>query len=103
MYLSNHSTGLSRRHSAPRPVRKPSHTVSRDHRPVAAFRQRGWQAGLKLEDFNAPEAWHEPGRRSTVRYVVQPPGEGFRHAANAEEVRERLSRLPAAFTRELNV
>jgi hypothetical protein len=103
MNLSNRSTGVSRRHAAPRPVRNPSHTVSRDHRPVAAFRQRGWQSGLKLEDFNAPETWHEPGRGANVRYVVQPPRTGFRHAASADDVRERLARLPKAFTRQLDV
>jgi hypothetical protein len=103
MNPGSRSNRVSRRHAAPRPIRNTSHTVSRDHRPVAAFRQRGWQAGLKLEDFNAPEAWHEPGKRSKVRYVIQPPGDGFRHAASADEVRERLAHLPETFTRQLNV
>jgi hypothetical protein len=38
-----------------------------------------------------------------VQYVVQPPGDGYRHAVSADEVRERLARLPKAFTRQLDV
>jgi hypothetical protein len=70
---------------------------------VAAFRQRSTQAGLKLEDFNAPEVWHPLAEHGRVRYVVQPAGEGFLHAVSAAEVRERLSLLPEKFTRQLDV
>jgi hypothetical protein len=103
MNPNSHGTGFGRRHAATRPVRNAPHSVSRDHRPVAAFRQRGWQSGTKLEDFSAPESWHEPCRRAKVQYVVQPPGDGYRHAVSADEVRERLARLPKAFTRQLDV
>ncbi len=94
---------FGRRHAAARPVRSTSRSVARDLRPVAAFRQRGRQSGLKLEDFNAPEFWHDLGRQGDVRYVMQPAGAGFCHAVSSGEVRERLSLLPEPFTRHLEV
>jgi hypothetical protein len=94
---------FGRRHAAARPVRYSSRFVARDLRPVAAFRQRGRQGGLKLEDFNAPESWHDSGRQGDVRYVIQPAGAGFCHAVSSREVRERLSLLPEQFTRQLEV
>ncbi len=103
MNLGNHSVGASRRHSAPRPPRAASRSVARDLRPVAAFRQRGWQSGSKLEEFNAPEAWYETADGGKVRYVVQPAGREFRHAVSPTDVRERLALLPERFTRSLEV
>lgn len=92
------------RHVAPhRPVRVPARSVIRDPRPVAAFRQRGAQSGLKLEDYSAPETWHPETERVTTRFVVQPAGSGFRHAVTIDEVRDRLAQLPAKFTRKLDV
>jgi hypothetical protein len=81
----------------------PAQHVVRDRRPVAAFRHRGWQAGLKLEDFNAPEVWHpsDAGRRG--RFIVQPAGAGFCHAVSVEEVRDRLDQLGLRFTHNLKV
>lgn len=79
-----------------------SRRVERDRRPVAAFRQRAQHTGLKLEDFSAPERWHESRDGRKVRFVVQPAGEGYVHAVTADEVRERLARLPARFTRGLS-
>jgi hypothetical protein len=84
-------------------VRSASQTVARDQRPVAAFRQRGWQAGLKLEDFNAPEVWHSTEEQTHLRYVVQAAGQGFHHAVGTQEVRERLALLPEPLTRRLGV
>ena len=103
MNLGKSSGGASRRHCAPRPLRAAPHSVSRDQRPVAAFRQRGWQNGMKLEDFNAPETWHAEAEGSPVRYLAQPAGGGFRHAVSVAEVRERLARLPPQFIRLLEV
>jgi|SRR5579872_4024634 len=94
---------VNRRAAPPRPVRTPPRAVARDLRPVAAFRQRGWRAGHKLEDFNAPELWHGPDQHSSVRYLLQPAGRGFDHAVTIAEVRERLERLPGQFTRHLDV
>lgn len=103
MNLGKRPTSANRRHAAMRPVRKGPNAVSRALRPVAAFRQRGWQAGPELEDFNAPELWHQPAGRGRVRYVVQPAGAGFRHAVTASEIRDRLAILPEKFTRHIEV
>jgi hypothetical protein len=103
MSLVHRPGEFGRRHTAARPVRFSSRTVAHDLRPVAAFRQRGRQSGLKLEDFNAPESWHDSDGKSAVRYVIQPPGTGFRHAVSSDEVRERLALLPERFTRQLEV
>jgi hypothetical protein len=103
MNPSHRSGRSSHRHAGPRLLRTASHTVARDLRPVAAFRQRGWQPGVKLEEFNAPEFWHAPGARDRVRFVVHQPGHGFRHAVTADEVRDRLALLPARFTRQVEI
>jgi hypothetical protein len=81
----------------------PVQHVARDRRPVAAFRHRGWQTGVKLEDFNAPEVWHPANGESRARFVVQPAGAGFRHAVSVDEVRDRLRELGEEFTRNLQV
>src|SRR5947209_7896 len=84
--------------TARRPARSPSRTANRDLRPVAAFRQRGWQPDLEAEDFNAPEIWHPAIENACTRFIVQPAGRGFRHAVTAAEVRDRLSLLSGRFT-----
>src|SRR5258707_9431557 len=87
MNLSNQSRDTSRRHAVPRLMRSVPRSVARDSRPVAAFRQRGWQPDLKREDFSAPETWHASQERAQPRYVVQPAGAGFLHAVTADEGR----------------
>lgn len=89
--------------SKARPAGGRSPRVLHDLRPVAAFRQRGLRSGMKLEDFNAPEAWHPTRDDGTTKYVVEAPGSGFRHAVTVDEVRERLASLPERFTRDLEV
>lgn len=49
------------------------------------------------------EDWHEPAGEAGYRIVEQEPGEGFRHAITAAEVRERLSVLPTEFMKPLEV
>ncbi len=58
-----------------------------------------------LLPFLPPEDWHEPtGQRSdSYRFVVQPPGRGYRHVVTESEIRERLSILPSSFTAPLEV
>ncbi|HTI51020.1 MAG TPA: hypothetical protein VL475_08715 [Planctomycetaceae bacterium] len=90
-------------HRPTSPVGNRVRGAGRDLRPVAAFRQRGHASGLKLEDFSAPENWHEARESGEVRYVVQPAGEGFIHAVTPAEIRDRLADLPARFTRQLAV
>lgn len=103
MNLRQRTSRVSRNHTVPRPARAVSHGGMRDSRPVAAFRQRGWQPDLKIEDFSAPEVWHGRVELGKGRYLVQPAGQGFRHAVDANEVRERLSLLPQQFLRNLEV
>jgi hypothetical protein len=86
----HHTNGLTRakhaRHEAPRNKRA-----------------RVEEANLRLP-FMPPEDWHEPvedGR--AYRVIIQPPGPGYRHVLTPEDVRQRLSQLPAHFTRNLEV
>lgn len=54
--------------------------------------------------FSPPEDWHEPtGEGGDYEIVVQDPGEGYRHIVTPEEIRERLSRVPQQFLRDLEV
>lgn len=85
--------------SLPQHSRRSAH----DRRPVAAFRQRDHRSGFKMEDYNAPERWHEPREVRATRFVVHHAGEGFVHAATRDEVRDRLAELSAMFTRNLAV
>lgn len=66
-------------------------------------RVRGIQRDLKLP-FMPPEDWHEPrGPLADYRIVEQEPGKGYRHVLSADDVRKRLSQLPAGFLRSLEV
>lgn len=61
------------------------------------------QRNVKLP-FSPPEDWHEERENhSGVRYVVQSPGPGYRHAVTPDEVAKRLSELPAEFLTDLQV
>ncbi|MCA9117851.1 MAG: hypothetical protein KDA79_22425, partial [Planctomycetaceae bacterium] len=71
-------------------------------RPATAHRHRGGQVAGS-PDFNAPEIWHEPTGREEIRYVVEPPGEGYRHPVSVEDVKQRLELLPRKFTRQIEV
>lgn len=54
--------------------------------------------------FSPPEDWHEPtGTGNGYRIVIQEPGEGFRHIVTPEQIRNRLSRVPQQFLRDLEV
>lgn len=79
----------------------------------AERRQRGFSAGrrARLADavfklpFAASEQWYEPRTPDAggYRFVVQEPGEGYRHAVTPEEIRERLARAPRELVRSLQV
>src|SRR5687767_14061068 len=55
--------------------------------------------------FVPPEDWHEPLEAAPAGYkfVVQAPGEGYRHVVTPDEVRARLEQLPAHFLQPLQV
>jgi hypothetical protein len=66
-------------------------------------RARGRSANLRLP-FAPPENWYEP--RSTgsgYRVIVQEPGQGYRHVLTPDDVRQRLSQVPAEFLHPLEV
>src|SRR5688572_30707984 len=66
-------------------------------------RARGGSTNQRLP-FAPPENWYEPGaKRRDYRVIVQEPGAGFRHVLTSDEVRQRLSQLPAEFLRSLEV
>jgi hypothetical protein len=66
-------------------------------------RARMAQANDRLP-FVPPEDWHEPRDEARGhRFVVQSPGEGFRHVLTPDEVRDRLQALPARFLKPLEV
>lgn len=69
-------------------------------------RARRLQFGARniADPFSPPEDWHEPAEDGRdYRIIVQSPGEGYRHVVTPEEIRERLSRLPQHFTKDLEV
>lgn len=69
-----------------------------------ALRARGWGQTNALRDFMPPETWHEPrDGEQGYRIVVEEPGPGYCHVVTADEVRERLARLPEAMVRPLRV
>ena len=50
--------------------------------------------------FVPPENWHEPEENGcNYRVIVQSPGAGHRHILTPDDVRQRLSELPAQFVR----
>lgn len=70
---------------------------------VRGKRVRGGQSNERLP-FVPPETWHEPLESGQpYRFVVQPPGCGYRHVLTPNEVRERLEQLPECFTQSLEV
>lgn len=74
-------------------------------RPVAVGkRSRGGEQRLKNAPV-PPETWHPPTEANTGKYrvLVQEPGAGYRHVLTPQEIRDRLSQLPAAMTRRLEV
>jgi hypothetical protein len=76
----------------------------RPSRPAFAYRNRGNRSCRGGASFSAPEVWHEPhGQGGPIRFVTEPAGAGYVHAATAEEVADRIAQLPRRFTRGLEV
>lgn len=53
--------------------------------------------------FTPPEDWYEPTEADEYRFVIQEPGQGYRHVLTPDEVRQRLAELPAHFLDGLEV
>lgn len=74
-----------------------NHGVSRRRRGAVLTRD---------EPFSPPETWYEAEEAAggdSFRVVTQLPGEGYRHAVTAAEVRTRLNQLPAWMLQPLEV
>lgn len=71
---------------------------------AVAKRSRG-RVGQERAPFIPPEDWYEPQDPSTdgFKVVTQVPGDGYRHIVAEDDIRERLSELPAKFTAPLQV
>jgi hypothetical protein len=66
-------------------------------------RARGFLANERLP-FVPPEDWHEPREDgSDYRFVIQNPGDGYRHVLTPNEVRQRLAELPEHCVEPLEV
>lgn len=94
---SRHS--LSQRQSR----RYPSALRHSDPRPAAAFRQRRPRARSERDQFSAPERWHPIRDDGRLTIVTESAGVGYRHVLTPAEVRERIARLPAEYTRHVEV
>ena len=55
--------------------------------------------------FIPPERWYEPSEQPSGRYrfVIQSPGEGYRHVVDESEVRGRLAELPSHMLETLEI
>lgn len=78
----------------------------RSARPASAHQHRG--RGLAIgRTFDAPEVWHEPAasdpEAALPRILVQPPGKGYVHPVQPDDVRERVLQLPAEFQEKVEV
>lgn len=77
-------------------------TRARSIRPTVAHRQRG-TTNHRSANFCAPEIWYEPQDQASIRYVMQPAGDGYIHPVSIEDVRQRLAGLPVRFTEPIEV
>lgn len=87
------------------------HTIMRQTRRQATQPRVGWSPRARRLQFGAhnvaapfspPEDWNEPHEDGRdYKIIVQSPGEGYRHVVTPEQVRERLSRVPAQFVEPL--
>ncbi len=75
--------------------------ISRDSQPKS---RRGVAKRNLALPFSPPEDWHEPlDEHDGYRFIVQAPGEGYRHAVSPADVRQRLAELPESFLEDLQV
>lgn len=69
--------------------------------------KRGRRIVVHQDPFSPPEDWHDPvhteQRSEDYQIIVQSAGRGYHHVVTPAEIRARLSRLPAAMIKPLNV
>lgn len=83
-------------------LRKTAHPQSALRAIRHSRRSKKGQRNAKLP-YSPPEDWHEPSDapRDGYRFIVRPPGEGFRHVLTTDEIRDRLADLPPRFVAPL--
>jgi hypothetical protein len=91
-----------RRPAAPRLVFPPRSKHATGLRPAAGFRQRFHETTYS-EGFGAPEVWHEPVGSTSVKFVVEPAGDGYTHPVTTQEVAERIAQLPKRIRSKLEI
>jgi hypothetical protein len=102
--MASRTSTNPRQQPHPRSLRATTSTRVGSVRPAAAYRQRGPVGGGRATNtFNAPEIWHEPQNRTQIEYIFEPAGAGFIHPLSIEDVRQRLTRLPANFVGDIQV
>jgi hypothetical protein len=80
--------------------------LPRRHRNLVALGKRARGNRISLRNSCVPpEDWHEPTGDTTAGYrtIVQPPGDGFIHVVTAQQVRDRLAKLPTHLLETLEV
>lgn len=97
-------------HNAPN--RAPTHVAHKQKTDRAVHSRRGSPLSNRARTtqrnveapYMPPETWHAPhGDGRAYKFVVQQPGEGFRHVLTPDEIRARLAQLPAKFLEKLEV
>ena len=102
---SHRRTGQRLHSRVPKPQKQNRLARARSRGPIVPLskRLRGGACDEKLP-FAPPEDWHEPHESGgDYRIVVQDPGPGYRHVLTPNEIRRRLSQLPPALLRPLEV
>lgn len=74
-------------------------------RVVLAGRRARLADAIFKTPFAASERWYEPrtAEAGGYRFIVQEPGEGYRHAVTPEEICQRLDEAPRELVRPLQV
>jgi hypothetical protein len=88
--------------SAPR---QSAHVLPKPTRRALAVQKRGRGESKRFNSYLPPEDWYEPAldRTASFRVVVQDPGDGYVHLLNEPLIRARLSLLPPALVKPLEV
>ncbi len=87
----------------PPPARRNAVVRAETSRRAATPGKRARTASNVPREYMPPETWYEPSEEPAGDYemIVQEAGKGFRHVITPDDVRERLSRLPAWMTSSL--
>lgn len=87
------------------PTRAHNNSVRSSRKFVTLGKRARISGAILRGPYLPPENWHEPDpqRQGSYRVFVQSAGQGFRHVLTADDVRRRLSQLPAWMVESLQV